>query len=222
MAALRCLHVWLYNVMIFFNWGFWGFVLSFSSVLPLEQAFQEAQRSRERFSPGNQEAIGCLGTHTAVLGQTPSPSSCLKGPAWGCSLCMLLREPPVPCELLEERMVHARGAVATMRHGAEGREASHTPAKQSGGWASTLGQMGQKEVGNPSAKVTASSRQRILAAGHCPSEIRLRDHGLVLQLGNMSRRAPTPLTCMPVETPVALQPPNGQEAVVSLQQGVCK
>lgn len=143
MAALRCLHVWLYNVMIFFNWGFWGFVLSFSSVLPLEQAFQEAQRSRERFSPGNQEAIGCLGTHTAVLGQTPSPSSCLKGPAWGCSLCMLLREPPVPCELLEERMVHARGAVATMRHGAEGREASHTPAKQSGGWASTLGQMGE-------------------------------------------------------------------------------
>ena len=139
-----------------FNLGCWGFVRSFSSGHPLEQAFQEAQRSRVRFSPGNQEAISCLGTciwgrHQALL---PRP----KGPAWGCSLCMLLREPLVPCELLERRTVHACGTLGIVRHRAEGGQASHIPVKQSGRWVSILGCMGHQDVGNPSAKVCASSR----------------------------------------------------------------
>lgn len=140
-----------------FNLVCWGFVRSFSGVHPLEQAFQEAQRSRERFSPGNQGAI---------LIPSPSLATCVwrrqqtllpwpKGPAWGCSLCTLLWEPSVACELLEWRTVHARGAVGTVRHRAEGGQASHIPAKKSGRWVSILG---HQDMGDPSAKVCASSR----------------------------------------------------------------
>ena len=110
-----------------FNLGCGGFVRSFSGVHPLEQAFQEVQRSRERFSPGNQESISCI--ETCVCGRHQMLFPWPKGPAWDCSLFMLLWELSVPCELLEGRTVHVHGAVGTMRHRAECGQVSHIPAK---------------------------------------------------------------------------------------------
>lgn len=85
-----------------FHLGCWGFVCSVSSVHPLEQAFQEAQRSRESFSPGNQESIDCLGTCVWGRRQTLLPQ--FKGLAWDCSFCITLSKPLGPCKLLEGRM----------------------------------------------------------------------------------------------------------------------
>ena len=54
--------------------------------------------------------------------------------------------------------MNAHGAVGTARQRAEGRQASHIPVKKSGRWVSILGHMGCQDVGDPSAKVCASSR----------------------------------------------------------------
>lgn len=48
----------------------------------------------------------------------------------------------------------ACGALGSMRHRVEGRQASHIPVKQSGRWLSILS---HQDVGNSSAKVCASS-----------------------------------------------------------------
>lgn len=85
-----------------------------------------------------------------------------------------------------------------------------------------LGHIGHQAVGGPGTKVCVSSKRRNLVAGCCPGWLRLRDHRLVLQLDHLNQRHAPPLTCVPVETPIALQTAIGHEAVFSLQHWDCK